>query len=628
MINDLVSYFKSVSELHYLFTKAEVEQMAINSLALIKPELKVASLMERTPVSSVASIKDFQELESHLLKVKKLIKSPHLDKLQAKVSRIVKKRAVTSFSDPLEKKAFVSKLISKLFKRVFRFVHRRVFLGWDTNRDSLSIITRHRNIHQKLEKLEKELSLLEEKRELLGPSYAKMLQKLTDEKTKTKKAADHLNSLYQIVHEREVYAEKVKQEFALLGGERVSMTTSDCAKLDGIYLSAQEFRTHCKNAGVKSFQISDRSPLKGLQGLIADLNGKDPKEFERWLKSLTHLHAFPHVEDARGETKWRKGAGWAVVEIPSEKKYLIISEEQGKEYKRLGLIEQNPENTTRYVLPHSHEMEVKELDQVHQPGTVILTWGANFSYTRYKKEALGFLIRGMNVMLFDYRGYGKSQGEPTEKGTYTDLETVYHYLQANHPITDDRLVVKGLCMSGGIVAEFAAKHPKVNVILDQTYAVFGHIIEHMASKKIKKVLRMNSVFLLPLKRSLYVLFFATIKPLLGLFTVLAPRYNVRNHLSESKGNILLVQSSEEDFIQKNDLYEIVEKIPQQHLKKVQIAVIPGTHGVSWIDAYEYFNAAGEPVDDYDPKKAVSFSGRSAIKSFLNRIHMWNPVISA
>ena len=36
-----------------------------------------------------------------------------------------------------------------------------------------------------------------------------------------------------------------------------------------------------------------------------------------------------------------------------------------------------------------------------------------------------FLERGYSVLLYDYRGYGNSQGEPSEEGTYLDAEAAY-----------------------------------------------------------------------------------------------------------------------------------------------------------------------------------------------------------
>src|ERR1700686_2141264 len=41
-----------------------------------------------------------------------------------------------------------------------------------------------------------------------------------------------------------------------------------------------------------------------------------------------------------------------------------------------------------------------------------------------------FYELGLNVFIFDYRGYGKSEGKPTEKGIYLDAQGGYDYLQS------------------------------------------------------------------------------------------------------------------------------------------------------------------------------------------------------
>jgi fermentation-respiration switch protein FrsA (DUF1100 family) len=41
-----------------------------------------------------------------------------------------------------------------------------------------------------------------------------------------------------------------------------------------------------------------------------------------------------------------------------------------------------------------------------------------------------FYDLGLNVFIFDYRGYGKSEGKPTEAGIYLDAQGAYDYLQS------------------------------------------------------------------------------------------------------------------------------------------------------------------------------------------------------
>jgi fermentation-respiration switch protein FrsA (DUF1100 family) len=61
---------------------------------------------------------------------------------------------------------------------------------------------------------------------------------------------------------------------------------------------------------------------------------------------------------------------------------------------------------------------------------------------------------GANVLAIDYRGYGKSEGSPNEKGVYADTRAAYDWLLTK--TTADRIVVHGESVGGGPACELAA----------------------------------------------------------------------------------------------------------------------------------------------------------------------------
>jgi len=77
--------------------------------------------------------------------------------------------------------------------------------------------------------------------------------------------------------------------------------------------------------------------------------------------------------------------------------------------------------------------------------------------------------RGMAVLLYDYRGYGKSPGTPSEDGLYHDAEAAFAWLceRAGSP---DRVVLYGRSLGGGVSWEMAARHPEAaGIITDATF---------------------------------------------------------------------------------------------------------------------------------------------------------------
>ncbi len=76
---------------------------------------------------------------------------------------------------------------------------------------------------------------------------------------------------------------------------------------------------------------------------------------------------------------------------------------------------------------------------------------------------------GLNVFIFDYRGYGQSQGRPTEQGMYRDGEAAFDYLRSRNDIDPEKIVVYGASLGGAAAVDVASKRPVAGLILDSTF---------------------------------------------------------------------------------------------------------------------------------------------------------------
>ncbi len=75
--------------------------------------------------------------------------------------------------------------------------------------------------------------------------------------------------------------------------------------------------------------------------------------------------------------------------------------------------------------------------------------------------ALARLTRsaGLNLMLVDYRGYGRSQGRPSEEGIYRDGEAALRYLRGRSDIDPGRIVLWGRSIGAAVAVRLAAAAP-------------------------------------------------------------------------------------------------------------------------------------------------------------------------
>ncbi len=64
---------------------------------------------------------------------------------------------------------------------------------------------------------------------------------------------------------------------------------------------------------------------------------------------------------------------------------------------------------------------------------------------------------GLATLLFDYRGYGKSEGNPTEEGTYADVEAAWQYLTQEKQIPPQKIIIYGESLGGAIASYIAEK---------------------------------------------------------------------------------------------------------------------------------------------------------------------------
>jgi fermentation-respiration switch protein FrsA (DUF1100 family) len=76
---------------------------------------------------------------------------------------------------------------------------------------------------------------------------------------------------------------------------------------------------------------------------------------------------------------------------------------------------------------------------------------------------------GLSVFILDYRGYGRSEGTPSENGTYVDGAAAWKYLTAARSVDPERIVVFGRSLGAAVAAKVAADHPPLGLILESAF---------------------------------------------------------------------------------------------------------------------------------------------------------------
>lgn len=82
---------------------------------------------------------------------------------------------------------------------------------------------------------------------------------------------------------------------------------------------------------------------------------------------------------------------------------------------------------------------------------------------------------GFSTFIFDYRGYGKSEGKPSEKGTYRDAEGAWNYLVREKKVKPEEIIVFGRSLGGGVASYLAKKYQPRALIIESSFTSISDI---------------------------------------------------------------------------------------------------------------------------------------------------------
>ena len=105
------------------------------------------------------------------------------------------------------------------------------------------------------------------------------------------------------------------------------------------------------------------------------------------------------------------------------------------------------------------------------PTKPVLLWcHGNAGNISHRLENIRELYRrGLSVFIFDYRGYGRSTGSPSEPGMYQDALACYDYVLYQRKIASDRIVLFGRSLGACVAGEVAIHRPSAGVILEGAF---------------------------------------------------------------------------------------------------------------------------------------------------------------
>ena len=93
--------------------------------------------------------------------------------------------------------------------------------------------------------------------------------------------------------------------------------------------------------------------------------------------------------------------------------------------------------------------------------------GGNISHRLEKISILNRLR--LDILIFDYRGYGKSSGRPSEDGLYIDAEAVYDHMVNERSLPPKKIIGYGESLGSPVVIDLALKKKMAGIIIEEAF---------------------------------------------------------------------------------------------------------------------------------------------------------------
>lgn len=141
-----------------------------------------------------------------------------------------------------------------------------------------------------------------------------------------------------------------------------------------------------------------------------------------------------------------------------ERDIITTPDTAGYEYEDVTLVTGDGVHLNAWFVPSSDERAV-----------LLFFHGNNRNISHCMDSIEIFNRLGCSVFLFDYRGYGQSEGRPGEAGTYRDAEAAWRYLVERRGVSSGNIVMLGRSLGAAVASWLAVRHTPRALVIESTF---------------------------------------------------------------------------------------------------------------------------------------------------------------
>ena len=152
-----------------------------------------------------------------------------------------------------------------------------------------------------------------------------------------------------------------------------------------------------------------------------------------------------------------------------------------------------------------------------QLGVVLFFHGNGGNVSYFLEPVIVWNRLGLSTLIIDYRGYGLSEGLPSEAGTYLDADAAWEYLVRDRGIEGQNIIVYGKSLGGSVATWLAQDRTPGMLIIDSSFTSIATVAKELV-------------------------------PWLPSGLVLGDAYNTEDYLKKVKCPVLIIHSPNDEMI--------------------------------------------------------------------------------
>jgi abhydrolase domain-containing protein 17 len=134
----------------------------------------------------------------------------------------------------------------------------------------------------------------------------------------------------------------------------------------------------------------------------------------------------------------------------------------------------------KLTTPNGEKITAKFFKNINAEYTILYSHGNAENISELSPFFEELSNEDFNVLAYEYRGYGISDGKPSEQNAYEDAETAYNYLVNEQKISPEKIIIFGHSLGGAVAIDLASRKKCGGLIAESTFVTAFRVLTQIS----------------------------------------------------------------------------------------------------------------------------------------------------